>query len=212
MIVDAVQSRLTRMRRAVLTAARLAAQSSPRGGRWVMVTLTYRPEVSWESKHISNFTNCVRTWASRKGFRTRYLWVMELTRANVPHYHCLIWIPKGFTLPKADEQGWWKHGMTRTELARSAVGYLAKYSSKGSSGQFPKGGRIHGHGGLDFEARLELRWWMLPRYVREHVSSLDRVVRKAGGFVAAATGEFFRSAWAFAGCGPGFVRLVKIAP
>ena len=34
-------------------------------------------------------------------------------------------------MPKADKQGWWRHGMTNTVPARSPVGYLCKYTSKG---------------------------------------------------------------------------------
>jgi len=198
------------MRRGVLTAARLLAESSPAGGRWVMVTQTYAPHAEWSALHQTQFVKRLRAWSNRRGFTARYVWVMELTKAGIPHYHTLVWIPKGHTLPKADKRGWWPHGMTRTEVARSAVGYLAKYSSKGSSGLYPKGARIHGSGGLGEQLPV-LRWWMLPKYIRESVGVADRVIRVCGGFVARATGEFFQGRYLYGGGGPGFVRLIPRA-
>ena len=58
-----------------------------------------------------------------------YVWVLELTKRGRPHYHVLFWLPKGVSMPKADKQGWWKHGMTRSG-GHSPVGYLCKYTSK----------------------------------------------------------------------------------
>lgn len=211
LLIETAEARLQRMRRSVLTAARLLAASSNSGGSWVMVTLTYRPETEWSPKHFTGFAKCLRAWAARRSIPCRYVWVMELTKAGKPHYHALVWVPKGITLPKADKQGWWPHGWSRTERARSAVGYLAKYSSKGSCGEFPPGARIHGNGGLD-GVRPVLRWWLLPRYVRDCCSHLDDVRRIAGGFLSRATGEFWPSRWKFSGAGGGFVRLVQVLP
>lgn len=197
------------MRRSVLTAARLLAESSPAGGRWVMVTLTYAPHAEWTGLHLTQFVKRLRAWSTRRGFSARYVWVMELTKAGRPHYHVLIHVPKGFTLPKADTRGWWTHGMTRTEVARSAVGYVAKYSSKGSGpSSFPAGARIHGNGGLPEPARLTHRWWLLPSYVRDECGPLERVCRVVGGFVSRETGEFWPGRWLFGGAGNGFVRLI----
>jgi len=173
-----------------------------------MVTQTYAPHVAWTALHQTQFVKRLRAWSNRRGFTARYVWVMELTKAGVPHYHTLVWIPKGHTLPKADKRGWWPHGMTRTEVARNAVGYLAKYSSKGSSGLFPKGARISGNGGL-CELRPMHRWWLFPRYVREVFSVADDAVRVTGGFLSRVTGQFLQSEWLYGGCGPGFVRLVR---
>jgi len=209
-IVDTAQARLARMRRGVLTAARLLAESSTAGGRWVMVTQTYAPHAEWTALHQTQFVKRLRAWSNRRGFTARYVWVMELTKAGVPHYHTLVWVPKGHTLPKADKRGWWPHGMTRTEVARSAVGYLAKYSSKGSSGLYPKGARIHGSGGLGEQLPV-LRWWMLPKYVRDAVDAADRMRRVCGGFLSRVTGEFIEGRYLYGGGGPGFVRLLRRA-
>ena len=80
-----------------------------------MVTLTYRDDVDWSPRQVSNYLKCVREWARRKAIFLHYVWVLELTKRGRPHYHVLFWLPKGVSMPKADKQGWWKHGMTRSE-------------------------------------------------------------------------------------------------
>ena len=92
-----------------------------------MVTLTYRDDVDWSPRQVSNYLKCVREWARRKAIFLHYVWVLELTKRGRPHYHVLFWLPRGISMPKADKQGWWRHGMTNTVPARSPVGYLCKY-------------------------------------------------------------------------------------
>jgi len=208
--IDPFLSRLQRMRRAVLTAGRLmAAESSPSASQWVMVTLTYAPSVVWEPGHISQAVRSLRSWANRRGIQPRYLWVMELQANGMPHYHLLVKLPQSLRLPMMDKRGWWPHGMTRTERARSAVGYLAKYVSKGTDRDLlPGGARIYGIGGLGGN-RLIFRWWMLPKYVRDLASEADDFRRVCGGFVSRLTGELIRSRWLFGGFGGGYIRMVE---
>ena len=125
-----------------------------------------------------------------------YVWVAELTRAGRVHYHLVVWLPASKLLPMPDRAGWWKHGSTRTEAARNGPGYLAKYVTKGEGDQaFPKGLRLHGRGGLTDEMRQVVRWWLLPRYVREHFPSPSDVRRaRGGGWLELQTGEWF-PAW-----------------
>jgi hypothetical protein len=183
------------MRRAVRNAGhRLTQYRQVRGFRFrsAMVTLTYRPGTPWEPSHVRDFLRHVRQWLKRRGHDTAYVWVAELTRAGVPHYHVVLWLPRGLTLPKPDKQGWWRHGSTRIEWARKPVGYLTKYASKGDVGpEFPKGLRLHGRGGLSPECRRIVAWWLLPRYVREVFTHLgDWVVRRpGGGWFSRDTGE-----------------------
>jgi hypothetical protein len=192
--------RLQRMRRGVLAAAQLLQQEAPRS--WAaMVTLTYRPGVRWSPRHISAFCKRARESLGRvSGDRCRYVWVLELTKAGVPHYHVLFWLPPGVVLPKPDRAGWWPHGSSRIERARNAVGYLVKYVSKGAAGlassyQLPRGARLFGLGGLSAEARHQKAWRLLPRYIRLQVLAEDRVRRAAGGgWVAPATGEWWPAA------------------
>jgi hypothetical protein len=188
------------MRRAVLNGGDVLQAGYRKGGfryRAVLLTLTYREIAGWRPKHISTLTNHLRTWAARRGFPLAYLWTSELQKRGAVHYHLVLWLPKGVSLPKPDKQGWWPHGMTNIAWARKPVGYLAKYASKGDSvTEFPRGLRLHGRGGLNLEQRRFVSWWLLPRYVREHFSTVGTVVRRAfgGGWYEPSTMEWI-PAW-----------------
>jgi hypothetical protein len=205
-------SRLKRMKKSVLTSARLhdeAMKAKKVRFRAVMITLTYKPGQGWESDHMSSFIRHCRQYCKRRGFTFRYVWVAELQekrliryQCNVKeavHYHILVWLPKGITFPKPDKQGWWPHGMTKLEWVRkTAVGYVAKYASKGEGSRFdfPKGCRICGSGGLNEAARSERAWWMLPRWVRDYWGIEDKPRRvEGGGFASLITGEWKPSPW-----------------
>jgi hypothetical protein len=205
-------SRLKRMKKSVLTAARLhdeAMKAKKVRFRAVMITLTYKPKTGWKSEHMSTFIRHCRQYCKRRGFTFRYVWVAELQEKRLiryncsveeaVHYHILVWLPKGITFPKPDKQGWWPHGMTKLEWVRkSAVGYVAKYASKGQGGrfEFPKGCRICGSGGLNEAARSERAWWMLPRWVRDYWGMEEKPRRfSGGGFVSLITGEWKPSPW-----------------
>jgi len=193
------RKRLGKMKQNVITSARLHVEESQRGGfrgRWAMLTLTYRDDERWVAKQVTELLKCLRQYATRCGFAARYTWVLELTKRGRPHYHVLVWLPKGRTLPKPDKQGWWKYGMTRIEWARNAVGYLAKYASKGDDYDLrtlPRGARLSGFGGLSDNGRIELRWWKLPGWLRAQWSEICNVRRIKGGHVNRDTGEFLAS-------------------
>jgi hypothetical protein len=166
-----------------------------------MVTLTYRDDVDWSPRQVSNYLKCVREWARRKGIFLHYVWVLELTKRGRPHYHVLFWLPRGISMPKADKQGWWRHGMTNTVPARSPVGYLCKYTSKGidfdSWGKLPRGGRLYGNGGFTPSMRITRVWRLAPSWVRELIDEMDGV-RKVGCYwVNRASGMGIRSPFLF---------------
>lgn len=206
--LDQNRIRAARLKKSVITGARLHDQEARKGsarGAWYMLTATYREGSNSSPRDVSNLVRGVRRYfhnlARRKGQGRplfRYLWVGELTKRLRPHYHLLIWIPRGYFLPKADRRGWWPHGMTKIEKARNAVGYLAKYASKFTGAMaeaFPKGFRTHGVGGLGEESRRELRWWKAPQEAREALGP-DADIRKTfGGYTDKRTGEFWPSPW-----------------
>ena len=98
------------------------------------------------------------------------------------HYHVLVWHPAGYSYPKPDSRGWWPHGMSNVETARNPIGYLAKYASKGTEGEaLPPGARVSGGGGLTEAGQREVRWWLLPRYVREYFPEVGAQIRRARG-------------------------------
>lgn len=198
-LVDRQASRLKKLRSSVLTAARLHLEQK-RKWKVAMLTPTYRPDAEWAPNQIAHLLRHIRKWLARKGVDFRYVWVQELTKKGRPHYHVLIWLPFGLTLPKPDKQGWWPHGWTKIEWARNAVGYIAKYASKGTDyqehGQFAKGARLHGNGGLTGAALLEQRWWKLPAWLRPDALAEDRwSPRKGGGYASKVTGETRQSPW-----------------
>ena len=171
-----------------------------------MLTTTYREGSNSSPRDVSDMVRSVRRYFCRavglryRSYRPRfrYLWVGELTKRLRPHYHLLLWIPRGIYLPKADKAGWWPHGSTKIEKARNAVGYLAKYASKFTTAMaeaFPKGFRTHAVGGLDDESKRELRWWKAPKDARD-VLGPDADIRKVqGGYADKLTGSFWPSPW-----------------
>ncbi|MDM1325433.1 rolling circle replication-associated protein [Acinetobacter pseudolwoffii] len=166
-----------------------------------MVTLTYRDDVDWSPRQVSNYLKCVREWARRKGIFLHYVWVLELTKRGRPHYHVLFWLPRGISMPKADKQGWWRHGMTNTVPARSPVGYLCKYTSKGidfdSWGKLPRGGRLYGHGGYSPSMRITRAWLIAPAWVRELIDQIDGVKKVGCYWVNRVSGMGIRSPFVF---------------
>lgn len=190
--------RLKRLRRTVLnTGNLLSARPDASAFYWVMVTLTYAPGREWSPKHISGFMGSVRKYLkdTYRITKLHYMWVMELQKRGAPHYHVLIRLRHGVTIPKpdADNAGWWCLGITHIQRARHAVGYLAKYTSKGTSLEqihlIPKGARLHGASILDPHEMHMRRWWNLPRWVRDVVRAIQPIKRVKGGF-ATKTGEF----------------------
>lgn len=196
--IDQVQARLKRLRRSVTTAARLFAFGlGTRQFKPAMLTLTYRDVDGFRPGHISALLKHIRQWMKRKGHRMRYVWVAELQRRGALHYHVLLWLPRGLTLPKPDKQGWWPHGHTRIEWARNAVGYLCKYVSKfDGQAALPKGCRLHGSGGHDDFAKPIRRWFNLPTWLKSLAGVESCFVRVKGvGLVERGTGVCVPSPW-----------------
>lgn len=194
------QRRLKCLKTSTITAARLLQeQSQAHGGRYrvALLTLTYAHDDAWGRRDITSCIQAMRKYCARRNFPLRYVWVMELTKRGRPHYHMLLWLPRGVTLPKPDRRGWWKLGSTRIEWARNAVGYIAKYASKASTPQafhFPRSCRIYGAGGLVGSWLREARWWKLPGWAKKHFSPSHDACRVAGGGVSSrVTGEWHPS-------------------
>lgn len=207
--IDRFDSRIWRLRKNVITSARLLVDNMTNGGfRYFlgMLTLTYAPGVDWQPHHIPDLQKRIRSWLRYRGHRYAFVWVCELQERGAPHYHILIWVPHGLRLPKADQCGWWPYGSTRIEKVEKPIGYLIKYLSKGQDSihRYGKGQRTHGSGGLDPKSKRERRWWLAPRYVREKWPDCEDDVRPApgGGWVSRSTGEWIASPWKFIGWDP----------
>jgi len=193
--LDQQALRRKRTRKSTITAARLLQEQLSEGGHRtypVMVTLTYAAIDRWSSKHVSAHLKTCREWFRRRGYKFDYLWVAELQKRGAVHYHVLIWMPKKLQLPKPDNAGWWRHGMTKIEKVRNAVGYAAKYVSKDAlNHKFPRGLRLCGRGGLSRRSVVELRWWNSPVWVRRWLPTITDVRRTpGGGYLCLETGEW----------------------
>lgn len=199
------EARVRRLRKAVRSTATVVQEGlGASGRRWraAMVTLTYRRTDEWRSRHVSAFLEAVQAYARRRGFSVPYVWVAEMQQRGAVHYHVLIWLPRGVTLPKPDKRGWWPHGSTRIEWARSAIAYLTKYASKADGVSFPKGLRLHGSGGLSAVERIQKRYRCAPLWVRELTAPDAPLRRVPGGWVDLSTGELHHTPWVVISRGP----------
>lgn len=194
------EMRYRRLRKNVGVAAKLHSVSIT-GGKThfnvCMVTLTYRTD-TWQPNHVREYLTHVRKWHQRRTDRTlKYVWVAEMQKRGVIHYHVLFFLPKGITMPKADKQGWWPHGSTRTERAVAPVKYVMKYASKLDTKEgFPNGARTYGVGGLAQADRLSRRWLNLPAFVKARSSIFDGWKRATGGgWLDSGSGEIWPSEW-----------------
>jgi hypothetical protein len=213
--VDRGESRVSRLRKGLPLAASLISGKLQSGGfryRVAMVTTTYRPEVVWAPNHIRSCQQAISEYLRRRGLVLRSVWVMELTKRGVPHYHLLIWLPRGLSLPMPDKRGWWPHGSTRIEWARNAVGYLVKYASKiraahGDGLRFPFGSRLFGCRGLE-SSGSEYRHAMRPYWLRIICFPSDRLQRRpGGGWLNVDTGEWLESPYELVTHEPGWRRF-----
>lgn len=213
--IDPCKARVARMRKGLGVGAKRLHNMYRGKQNQCLVTLTYRGDNrNWLPEHISTYLACVKRWYMRQtGLKgLRYAWVAELQQRGVIHYHIVFWLRKGLTMPKADKQGWWPHGMANTKRATAPIAYLMKYVSKVDSknvGAFPHGARIFGLGGLDKTGRDCKRWVLWPAYLQGNAASGDPFKPTiGGGYTNVDTGEYFRSE--FAPTGGGFTHFVRV--
>jgi hypothetical protein len=194
--VDPLLRRMRRMARVVKTAARLIADCNPHY-RAAMVTCTYRDDLAWSPRHITQCIQACRKYTDRRGYRLRYVWVLEKTKRGRPHYHLLVWLPRREKLPMFDRRGWLPHGLTQVAWARRAVGYIAKYASKAQDAFGVKGARLYGVGGLNGAPDRDcLSWWRLSRWLRDRIPENTRADRVSFvGWVSRVSGEIIKSPW-----------------
>lgn len=203
---ERARARVARLRMNVGAAARLQMAAQRQGHRpddCLMLTLTYRNGdsggVEWSPRHISECLKRIRQWMKRRGWPVRYVWVAELgERSGRLHYHVGLWVPCGESIPFVDAQGWWPHGATNVERARHAVGYLMKYLTKGSTetalGEYPKGARVYGIGGVAVAERRVRSWLNRPAWLQARFDCTAQVHRAAGGgWTDPGTGEWWPS-------------------
>lgn len=168
-----------------------------------MVTLTYAKDDKWASGHMAQAMQAFRHWHRKKGLgeAVRCVRVAELTNRGRVHYHLVIWLPAGVSMPHWDRDQtnrarFWQYGSTKSEKLRSHLGYLMKYLSKmGEFHEFPKGLRAYGVSGLSSAARTVRSWYGMPEWVKRSYG-VGEVKRMAGRLVDLATGELLPAMFA----------------
>jgi len=218
------QDRVKRLRRTILnTGNLLQSRIDAPFYRYVMVTLTYAPAYNWQAWHVSGYLKSVRQYLKQKHKITKlhYMWVMELQKKGKPHYHLLLRLPRGIKLPMPDkgyddQMPMWGLGSCRIEFAKHAVGYLAKYVSKGCDAaadyrKIPRGARLHGASQLDKSETVIRQWWNLPSWVRKTVNTITACSRVTGGYVKKSTGEFLETPYTVRFSASGLVVIPKLA-
>jgi hypothetical protein len=184
-----------------------AVSKACRSPRLLMVTLTYRPGVSWEPRHVSGFIRKVRGELGERLFG--YVWVAELQQRGAVHYHVLLWVAPGARIEMPDKSGAWAWGYTQVELARTPW-YVMKYTSKGhleGEGAFPKGCRmfavvLYDNAPVSGLARIEVKASRFPAYVADElIGGQFQSIQVLQDFwflsqsLAGATAKFVRKRW-----------------
>jgi len=201
-VIDPQKARLSRMRRRVKAwSDALKRYIHGRRYRMVMITLTYKPGQDWEAGHIRAFMKRVRR---RLGAGlVGYAWVAEMQKRGAVHYHVLLVVKRGTSIPRPDKAGWWCYGSTRIETART-VYYILSYTGKEyQKVGYPKGLRIFAvwiaKDVITAVERLYFRLSALPAWLANRVAAvvLERRQfpkrRRGGGWLLG--GEVYRSPW-----------------
>ena len=216
MKIDRKAVRVRRLRRRVDHSARvLDFALQPLRPRRLFVTLTYRDVNGWKPQHVNSFVRLLRKWIERNGAKLSAVWVAELQQRGAMHYHLVIWLPRHLRMPRPDKRGWWPHGSTKVETARSPIGYLLKYASKGSEGEFPRGARIHGACGVKGESAREVRFCCAPCWVRDALTGAADIRKVVGGWADRISGLFVASPWQIHAPGSGAIfawKFTEVSP
>ena len=192
------QRRCSRMKRALLACADLQQrQLQATAARWraAFITLTYRPGCGYNPRHISECIKHLRHWCARRNWQLAYEWKAELQKRGAVHYHLVVWLPiaLGLRSLRLDDRKWWPHGLTQFQWARKdPARYIAKYLSKAEQQRLPKGLRLYGRGGQDSATRRQIRYALLPSYVKEAFPDdmADVIRARGGGWVERGSGEW----------------------
>lgn len=171
------------------------AQTELRATHWpAFITLTYAEQWLFQPRQISDFMQHLRKFIKRHDYHNRpvrYVWVAEMQKRGVVHYHIVVWVPRTIRkLPKPDCQGWWPWGMSNIQHAHSPAGYLAKYLGKSLTGLPPNIRRY----AVQCAQITSMRWYRYPAWLRSLLSigETAKYVPGKGWFVR---GVYVPSPW-----------------
>jgi hypothetical protein len=179
-------ARIRRLQKRVKAWADLTSEIKE-ANRLVMITLTYEKEEDYRTGHIREFMLRVRKeigsmlWA--------YAWVGELQKRGAVHYHVMLMVRRGAIIAMPDKAGWWEHGSTRIETARSPY-YLLTYTGKEyqKMGEFPKGMRLFAVWVRREKVRAVARWLFRISALPGWLSNILKAEKWVGSKVCRAEG------------------------
>lgn len=96
------------------------------------ITLTFRGHSEFlefvKDGGIRTFFDILR---KKLRIKFKYVYVLEIQRRGVFHYHILLALEKSVYIPPVDKVGWWKYGFSRIQnLSIPSKNYLSKYLEK----------------------------------------------------------------------------------
>jgi len=144
-VIDTFKQRLGTMKSRVINWAYLVDKYRENNqARMVMVTLTYKRKTDYKPGHIRDYLKNIKKRLGKN--LLAHAWVAELQQRGAVHYHVILVVSPGSDIPKPDKKGYWTHGMSKIETAKTAY-YLAVYTGKEyqkSLQNYPKHCRLYG--------------------------------------------------------------------
>jgi hypothetical protein len=143
-VLDTFAIRLGRMKTRIFDWAQKVdewRQSNP--SRMVLITLTYKKKSDYRPGHIGDYLRNLKKRLGKNLYA--FGWVAELQARGAVHYHLVLVVKHGTDIPKPDKKGYWVHGMSKIETARTAF-YLATYTGKKYQkdlSKYPKSCRLY---------------------------------------------------------------------
>lgn len=188
-IADEIRQRKARKKKSSQVLKEINKYTGALGMRPISITLTYRDNADYSSKHISAFIDKCRRWAKQKGYPLPYIWALE--SAGRLHYHCTVWLPVSLKVDLAKLEKWWKWGTTWIQECRCIRrwgSYITKFNDPATS--LPKGARLFGYGGVDSATKQKIARGSWPVWLRDAIPIGEHAKRlKGGGWVNLETGE-----------------------
>lgn len=196
------RSRLIRMRQRIVTWCEAVESCEAYSKcRRIMFTLTYDRQHTWEKNDIRDFNTDLRNVVGKEKI-LGYAWVAEMQKRKEVHYHCYWIVAKDVFIPKLDEAGIWKKGMTRVSRGRSPF-YIVKYVGKEEQKKnYPKGIRAFNvylnKGQVSKMEYKRFQFAGMPKWLQEEVFENYRflvhpkIEKIYGGYLLSENGkEFF---------------------
>jgi hypothetical protein len=173
-VMDAFEIRLGKLKTRIFDwAERVDQFRKIHDARLVMLTLTYRRVGDWKPGHIGTYLKNIKTKLGKN--LLAFAWVAELQARGAVHYHVMLLVEIGTQIPMPDKKGYWTHGRSNVETAKTAF-YLASYAGKKYQkdlSKYPKGCHLYA---------TSLRPSMgIPAFLRRSGGQIGPKIRTAEG-------------------------------